>query len=245
MARKKKKADDWNGTVTVLTGELAELDRGTDRLMEMARQADGDHDRIDRVAVRIAAAQAERRRIKSINKFVDGKTLLEMRMRGGPMATLINNERIGGEEMMSIMDIELAILAISGGLQIKPVSLELKSAGMKGEISNRALEARRRYESWAKFWSARAVSGDRTMAIVIAAVIDGRAFRVIEQDYGISPGRGSVICVRGLRDYSARSGEVTSRLAKQWMDEALRSFKDRSPLSKAVARAKALREVVA
>ena len=43
---------------------------------------------------------------------MDGKTLVELRMRGGPMATLINGHKIGGEEMMAIMDIELAIDAM-------------------------------------------------------------------------------------------------------------------------------------
>ena len=243
MARKNKKRKDIEGPVDVrvLTGELADIDRGVDRLLEMMRQSDGDKEVIDRTAVRVVAATAERKRIRDINRAMGGKTLVELRMRGGPMAVLINNHRIASEEMMAIMDIELAVLCISGGLQIKPVSLELKSAGVKGEISSRGLEARRRFEAWAKFWSARAVAGDKTMAIVLAAVIEGRAFRVIEQDYGIGTGRGAMICIRGLRDYSARSGEVTSRLAHQWMDDALLSFRDRTPLAKAVARAKAVK----
>jgi hypothetical protein len=243
MARKTKKKKDIEGPtdITVLTGELADIDRSVDRLMEMARQSDGDKETIDRVAVRIVAATVERKRIKAINRAMGDKTLVELRMRGGPVATLVNNHDIGSEEVMAIMDIELAILAISGGLQIKPVSLELKSAGMKGEISNRALEARRRFEAWAKFWTCRAVAGDKTMAIVIAAVIEGRPFRVIEQDYNIGTGRAVKVCIRGLRDYSARCGEVAARLAQKWMADALLSFRDRSPLSVAVARAKAFK----
>jgi len=45
---------------------------------------------------------------------------------------------------------------------------------------------------------------------VIAAVIDGRAFRNIENDCRLGTGRGVTICIRGLRDYAARSGEVTT-----------------------------------
>ena len=230
MARKKQKDKEWSGKVTVLTGELDELNRNTDRLMVMMQQSDGDKELIDRTAVRVVAAAAERKRIKAINKFADGKTLVELRMRGGPMAVLINNHKIGGEEMMAIMDIELAITAISGGLMFKPVSLELKSAGKKADWSGKVSEAVERYKTWANFWSKRVAAGDRTLAIVIAAVIDGRAFRNIEQDYSIGTGRASLICVRGLRDYSARAGEVTSRLAHRWMDDDLRSFGDRSPL---------------
>jgi hypothetical protein len=241
MARKKQKEKEWAGEITVLNGELAELNRSTDRLMTMMQQADGDKELIDRTAIRVVAAAAERRRIKAINKFVDGKSLVELRMRGGPMATLINGHKIGGEEMMAIMDIELAINALSGGLMFKPVSLELKSAGAKADWSGKVSEAVERYRHWANFWSARAVKGDKTFAIVIAAVIEGRAFRAIEQDCNIGTGRASLVCVRGLRDYAARSAEVVPRIAKQWMDEALLSFKDRSPLAKAVARAIAVK----
>lgn len=241
MARKKKRDNEWNGEVTVLGSELAEVNRSTDRLMTMMQQS-GKDEVIERTAFRVAAEAAERRRIKDINKFVDGRTLTELRMRGGPIATLINKHRIGGEEMMAIMDIELAITTIAGGLLFKPVSLELKSAGVKSDPSNKALDARRRYEAWANFWSKRAVNGDRTLAIVIAAVIDGRAFRAIEDDYSIRNGRAVMICIRGLRDYSARSGEVTSRLAHQWMEDALKSFKDRGPLSKAIAMHLAVRQ---
>jgi len=42
------------------------------------------------------------------------------------------------------------------------------------------------------------------------------------------------ICIRGLRDYAARSGEVTT--ARQWMDDALKSFPERGALAVAMGR---------
>jgi hypothetical protein len=247
--RKKKKEIDGPTDIRVLTGELADIDRGIDRMnamvaIEMKRRGSGDKDLIDRFAVRIVDATAQRKRIRAINRAMEGKSLLELRLSGGPMAVLINGHQIGGEEMMAIMDIEIAFMALSGAMMIKPVSLELKSAGQKAEWSSKTSDAVEGYIAWANFWSGRKTYGDRTMEIVTRSVVAGHSFRVIEQDIGIRNGQGPKIAVRGLRDYAARAGWVTRRTATQWMEEALTSFNGTplDPLALAIARAQALKE---
>jgi hypothetical protein len=128
------------------------------------------------------------------------------------------------------------------------VSLELKSSGKKGEWSKVTADAVENYIAWANFWSARKTCGDHTSEIVVRAVVHGHAFRVIERDVGIGTGRGAVICVRGLRDYAARSGWVARGIAAKWMDDALTSFKHARPLTElelALARARRLKEATA
>jgi hypothetical protein len=249
MARKSKKKNaeaEWNGQITVLTGELSDVEREIDRIQAMTNQADPDDDAVIEIAAkRIAGATASRKRIKAINKAMAGKTLLELRKASGPMEALIMNHDIAGEEMMAIMDIEMAMMALSGAGMIKPVSLELKSSGKKGEWSKVTADAVENYVAWANFWSARQTYCDHTSEIVVRAVVHGHAFRVIERDVGIGTGRGAVICVRGLRDYAARSGWVARGIATKWMDDALTSFKHARPLTEldlAIARAKRLRE---
>ena len=123
----------------------------------MTNQADPDDDAVIGIAgKRIAGATASRKRIKAINKAMAGKTLLELRKASGPMeVALIMGHNIAGEEMMSIMDIEMAMMALSGAGMIKPVSLELKSSGKKGEWSKVTYDAVENYVAWANFWSAR------------------------------------------------------------------------------------------
>ena len=178
-----------------------------------------------------------------------GKTLLELRKASGPMEALIMNHDIAGEEMMAIMDIEMAMMALSGAGMIKPVSLELKSSGKKGEWSKVTADA---VENYVGLGELLVGAGKPTATIrrrswsVLSST--GHAFRVIERDVGIGTGRGAVICVRGLRDYAARSGWVARGIAAKWMDDALTSFKHARPLTEldlAIARAKRLRETPA
>lgn len=231
MARKNKRKQPAEGPVSIqfLSGEYGALAREAER----AAEVDAD---------RLAEISEQMRRIRSINRFVGAKSLVELRMRGGPISTLIVNHQIGGEEMMAIMDIELARTAISGGLAFKPINYEPRvSASAKGEWSGKVSQAVERYRRWADFWNARTVHGDRTFRIVEAAIIEGRAFRAIEGDLRIRNGRAVRVCIAGLRDYAARSGEVVSRTAQQWMDDALRSFPIRGALQSAIDKHQMLR----
>jgi hypothetical protein len=244
MVKSKRKQDDGPVQITVLTGEMNELDRSVALLQKRLNQSKGDDESIDRAAIRIVSATAERKRIKAINRAMGNKSLLQLRLCGGPIAVLINGHQIAGEEMMAIMEIEQAMTALTGAGMVKPVSLELKSAGMKAETSRKTDEVIRRYQKWARFWAARRTYGDRTMEVVERSVVHGHSYRVIEQDLGIRHGQGPKIAVRGLRDYAARAPDWVNRsLANRWMDEALTSFngKPLDPLSLAIAKAQSAR----
>ncbi|MET4238573.1 hypothetical protein ABIB07_001791 [Bradyrhizobium sp. RT10b] len=253
MARrsKKKAVMEKPVAITVLTGEMAFIERGIDRLQarldDMGQKDQLDEEFIDMAANRMAGASAARKRIKAINAAMDGKTLVELRRANGPMEALIIGQKIAGEEMMAIMDMERAMMAISGAGFIKPVSLELKSAGKKGEWSRMTEDSVENYRAWADFWSARKTYGDHTSEIVVRAVIHGHSFRTIAHDVSKDRETCTKIAVRGLRDYAARAGWVPRQLAVKWMGDALKSFRGRpvGELGLAVARARRLREVAA
>jgi hypothetical protein len=77
-----------------------------------------------------------------------------------------------------------------------------------------------RYKRWAHHWSARARHGDRTLEIVIAAVVDERAFHTIEADVGIRHGMAARSVVAALRDYAARAGWTDPRTGDAWIAAA-------------------------
>ena len=240
MAKRKKIEKPID--IVVLSGPLRAVERSTGHILNFiaagkeTKTVDDSYE-----AEYLAELAAERRRIKEINKYVDGRTLTEMRLRGGPMATLLNRHKIGGEEFRAIMDIELAFQAVSGGLMFKAVSLELKSPGMKPEWSSKTSDAVQRFQPYANFWTQRRVFGDPTWEIVVASVIEGRAFRVIEEDVGLRHGMASKIAVRGLRDYAARARWVEPAVGRKWQDDALTTHRGNDPLALAMSRHAAAR----
>jgi hypothetical protein len=91
-----------------------------------------------------------------------------------------------GEEVRAADDIATAFHAQAGALMIKPPSLEKRDATYHGHDPAWVIDAVSRYKRWARHWSERARNGDRTLEIVIAAVVDERAFHVIEADVGMA-----------------------------------------------------------
>lgn len=239
---RKTKTNDAPVAITLLSGELANINRSLDILQAVSDQGIGNDALIELAANRIAGATAARKRIKAINAAMAGRSLAEIRKSSGPMEALINSHKISTEELMAVMDIEKAMMALAGAGMIKPMSIELKSAGKKRDWSRMTSDAVQNYIAWANFWSARRTYGDRTAEIVVRVVIHGQSFREIAQDVGKDRETCPRIAVRGLRDYAARSGWVARRVAQQWMREALTSFKG-TPLGElglAIDRAKKL-----
>ena len=76
------------------------------------------------------------------------------------------------------------------------------------------------YQRFAKHWSIRSKLGDPTLEIMVAAIVDERAFSVIDDDLCLRHGKSIRATVAGLRDYAARSGIVTGRVAAIWMERA-------------------------
>lgn len=180
----------------------------------------------------------ERKRIREINKIaVD---LACLRLKGGPLASLIDRRKIGPAEVQAAQDIDLAFTAITIGIGFKPISLERKDRGGEANWPAATIDAVRRYQAWSNFWSERKKRGDKSLPICIAAVIDERSLSGIEDDEGIRNGSAGKIVARMLRDYAARAGWVTGHLAAQWKAEAQTSFR-LDPLTVAIRRHASLR----
>lgn len=182
---------------------------------------------------------SEARRVENINralnrsqlvvegKSVDATKLTILKRRGPPLAVLFDTHRIGGDELRAAQEISSAFFALSGGLLIRPQSMERRdpSYGPSDWPAAVALSVRQ-YQAWAKHWSLRAKRGDKTLEIIIAAIVDERPFSVIEADVGIRHGLAAKAVARGLRDYAARADPpwVDRRVAAQWKEEAEKTF---------------------
>ena len=107
---------------------------------------------------------------------------------------------------------------------LKSPSLEKRDAACHGREPAWIIDAVARYKRWAQHWSARARRGDRTLEIVIAAVVDERAFYLIESDIGIRHGLAARVVVAGLRDYAARAAWTDARTREAWIADAQTVF---------------------
>lgn len=193
----------------------------------------------------------ERARIKELNRAIgrpaikgDGEVgpspLTAIRLRSSPIAWLISKQKIGGDEFRAAVDIETAFTAISGALMFKPLSMEKTSPGRRRDWNDKTSDAVERYRAFADHWSARKKqSGDKTLEILIAAVIDHRSFNVIEEDLSLRHGKAKTVTIRGLRDYAARAEWVDRRTAATWKQEAAQSFQSTErQLALAIAKAR-------
>jgi hypothetical protein len=142
-----------------------------------------------------------------------------------PLARLADRKRIGAEEIRAADDIAIAFHAQAGALMIKPPSLEKRDATYQGHEPLWIIDAVARYKKWSAHWTLRARSSrDRTLEIVVAAVIDERAFHAIEADIGIRHGVAARVIIAALRDYAARAGWTDSRTAQTWIDAAADAY---------------------
>lgn len=180
-----------------------------------------------------AVVQAE----KKSRTGATGYTLL--RFIAKPVARLVEEKKIGPAEYMAAQEFFTAFNAITGGLWIKPLSWERRDPGYGGREPLSLIEAQERYRGFVDHWSRRAKTGDRTLEIIVSAVVDERPFHIIEADLGLRHGTARTALIRGLRDYAARAGWVSHPIASQWKMDASLTFKVLHPaLSLAMARAR-------
>ncbi len=151
-----------------------------------------------------------------------GATIL--RFRAAPLVRLIEKQRIGTEEVRAADDITTAFHAQAGALMIKSPSLEKRDAACHGREPVWVIDAVSRYKRWARYWSQRAQHGDRTLEILVAAVIDERAFYSIEADVGIRHGMAARVVIAALRDYAARAGWTDRNTGEAWIGRAEAMF---------------------
>jgi len=162
-----------------------------------------------------------------------GATILKFL--AAPLVRLADRKRIGTEEIRAADDIAIAFQAQAGALMIKPPSLEKRDATYAGREPAFVIDAVNRYKRWARHWSARAQDGDRTLEIVIAAIIDERAFHLIEADVGIRHGLATRIVIAALRDYAARAGWTDRRTGDAWIAAAAAIYAARKRAAKRAA----------
>jgi hypothetical protein len=189
--------------------EALAAERGT-------RRADGDARVFGRM--KRAIRKAERRAGDGTEIGGTGATILKFL--AAPLVRLVEKKRIGTEEVRAAEDIAIAFHAQAGALMIKPPSLEKRDATYHGREPVWIIDAVSRYKRWAHHWSARARHGDRTLEIVIAAVVDERAFHTIEADVGIRHGMAARAVIAAFRDYAARAGWADPRTGDAWIAQA-------------------------
>jgi hypothetical protein len=161
---------------------------------------------------------------REIDSDIGGTGATILRFRAAPLARLIERRRIGGEEVRAADDITTAFHAQAAAVMIKSPSLEKRDASHQGREPFRIIDAVSRYKPWAHHWSQRARLGDRTLEIIVAAIIDERAFHVIETDAGIRHGLAARVTIAGLRDYAARAGWIDRGTGDAWIKEAEAMF---------------------
>jgi hypothetical protein len=173
----------------------------------------------------------QQRRIKAINAYLGcgENTLAVAKLRGSPMALLIEKASAKGEELMAAQEIERAWFALTGALMLRPLSMERVAGGRRPDWNAATAHAVKQYQAWAKHWSIRRKSHlDHTMECVIAAVIDQRPIRIIAEDLGFQHKRIERAVLGGLRDYAARAGWVDKKIAQNWINAAEQTFNRRA-----------------
>lgn len=161
------------------------------------------------------ARQAER--MAGDGKSIGGTGFTILRRQDSPISRLVNEGKIGGDELRAAEDITIAFQATAGALMFRPLNLERNDRSAAPTEPAGLLDAIARYRAWAKVWTDRAARQDPTMEIVIAAVIDERGFREIEVDLNLRNGRSALATAAGLRDYAARSGWVQGHASERWL----------------------------
>lgn len=195
-------------------------------------------------AVRKAEASTLDRKRAIIRDGVEdvgtGQTILKQRKK--PVQKLVDDKKIGQDELDAAAEIEQAFTALASRLMVRGMTFERVDHGGYGSDGHFGAAARAvaNYTRWAKHWSARAnLYCDPTLEIVIAAVIDERPTRTIGADIGFGHQRVEDALVCGLQDYAARSGFVNGGLADKWIKQAEKLFvSGNTALLDAVRRAK-------
>jgi hypothetical protein len=151
-----------------------------------------------------------------------GYTILKFR--SSPIARLVEHHDIGPEEFWAATDIDLAFNAISGALTYKCPYSEKIDRGYVEHQTARVIDSVGRYKAFAGHWSKLRVWGDKTLEIVIAAVVDQRPLHLIEIELSLRHGKAKQVTIGGLRDYAARAHMVPPVLARDWMNAAAKMF---------------------
>lgn len=159
---------------------------------------------------------------------IGGSGLTILKFEGSPLSRLFDKDKIGTDELRAAEDIQTAYFSLTSSLWIRSQNYEKTDKTNNHFEPYAVVDAVKRYKSWADHWSARSKRGDKTLKIVIEAVVDERPLRQIERDNEIRSGQASIIIPTALRDYLARAGWADSKQAKDWIEAAESNFKLRA-----------------
>lgn len=172
------------------------------------------------VALTAAKIARELRKVERESKS-GGTGATIIRLTGKPIERLVLAKEIGPEELQAANDISTAFMSIAGALMVRGQTWERIDRGQDTQEPAAVIDAQRRYRAFAAHWSMRRNGwGDRTLEIIIAAVIDERAWYLIDQDLSLRHGVAKLATIRGLRDYAVRAGWIKGRLGDKWRAEA-------------------------
>jgi hypothetical protein len=176
-------------------------------------------------AIKQAVRAAEKRDLDKGPKATGASGFTLLRLHQKPIALLIETKKIGPEELQAAQTIEKAFFALSGALMFRPLSMEKLDRGRPRDWDAQTAKAVELYRGWADYWSIRAKQhSDRTLKVVIGAVIDERSFRSLDDEIGYRRGTAKKAVARGLRDFAAHAGWVRGAQAAKWRGEALATF---------------------
>lgn len=183
----------------------------------------------------------ERKRVKALAKLladarrragdgteIGGTPFTVLKLANNPIGRLVDAGRISAAELRAAAEIAVAFYAITGALQIKPVNFDRVDCGSSAHVGTESPAlalAQRRFRQFSDFWSQRAKRGDRTLEILIGAVVEERSFSAIERDIGIRHGAAAGAVVRGLRHYAALAQWVDPKTAQIWTIDAQNGFR--------------------
>lgn len=174
-----------------------------------------------------------------------GQTILKMRAR--PIPKLVDEGKLGPEELQAAEDILTAFTALSSGLCARGINYDRVDNGRHTNSAwpTRVARAVTRYQEFARIWTQRNNEyGDPTLAILIGAIVDQHWLRTLALDHCRGQRmewaikRTERAIIGGLRDYAARAGFVSGQQADKWQAEAQSVFAPVAPeLRKAMRRA--------
>jgi len=178
-----------------------------------------------------AVRKAEHRTADGVERSGTGFTIIKLRQ--PPMGHLIDDKKIGSEEVQAADQMKLAYIAIASRLMIRGASFERVDKSIDTGTPWPAItaEAVKNFQSWSNYWSRRSkLYGDPLLEIVVSAVMDERPIRQIATDLGFHHRKIERAVIYGLRDYAARNGMAAKGLARNWMDAAQSIFVPADPL---------------
>lgn len=185
--------------------------------------------RLMREVRKAESSEFDRKRANIKDAVLDvgtGQTILKLRQKAIPK--LVDEGKIGPEELAAAAEILIAFNAIASRLMCRGISYErVDNGGGSPDTSWPAKIAKpvERYQAYASAWTRRNEDyGDPTLEIVIDAVIDELHLSAIHAKHGCRLAKIEKALICGLRDYAARAGFITGHKAQAWQDEAAAVF---------------------